>query len=126
MREAQEHQWAIEAEQRRQLHEAKERQRLEEAGVAERERLRQKQHERLTAQRWWEELSPSQAQQLRAAVADPLWKKDLTRVEFDPRGAHRGQRLRHRDLCTTTATRHSAALPSVPASTSSCCARFRP
>ncbi|MFF3870028.1 competence protein CoiA family protein [Micromonospora sp. NPDC001898] len=86
MREAQEQQWAIEAEQRRQQREAKERQRQEEAAVAERERLRQEQHERQAAERWWQELSPSQVQQLRAAVADPLWKKDLTRAEFDPQG----------------------------------------
>jgi hypothetical protein len=31
--------------------------------------------------------SHSSNRQLRAAVADPLWKRDLARVEFDPHGA---------------------------------------
>jgi hypothetical protein len=84
-RSAQEQQWAIEAERRRQEREAKER-RQEQVAAADRERLRQEQHERQTAQRWWQELSANQIQQLRAAVADPLWKKDLTRMEFDPQG----------------------------------------
>jgi hypothetical protein len=87
MREAQEHQWAIDAEQFRLRREAEERLRKEQAAAAEQERLRQEQYERRAAARWWQELSPSQVQQLRAAVADPLWKKDLTRVEFDPQGA---------------------------------------
>ena len=86
LREAQEQQWAIEAEQFRLRRETEERQREEQAAAAEQARLRQEQHERQAAERWWQELSPSQVQQLRAAVADPLWKKDLTRAKFDPQG----------------------------------------
>ncbi|GGM23019.1 competence protein CoiA family protein [Dactylosporangium sucinum] len=83
----QQRQWAIEAEQARQRREAEDRQRQEQAAAAERERLRQEQHERQASQRWWKELSPAQIQQLRDAVADPLWTKQAARVEFDPDGA---------------------------------------
>ncbi|MEU1812984.1 competence protein CoiA family protein [Micromonospora aurantiaca (nom. illeg.)] len=78
--------WEIEAEQARQRHEAEERQRQEQARAAEKERLRQEREEELTASRWWTGLSPVQVDQLRDAVAEPLWKREATRADFDPLG----------------------------------------
>jgi hypothetical protein len=126
MREAQEHQWAIDAEHFRLRREAEERQRQEQAAAAEQERLRQEQHERQAAQHWWEELSPTQLQQLRAAVADPLWNKRTHPRRVRPARRHRRQRPRHRDLRTPTATRHSAAQPGIPTPASSRRTRLRP
>ena len=79
LREAQEQQWAIEAEQRSLQLKAAE-------GRRQQERVRRERLEQQAARRWWDELSAQQHQQLRAAVADPLWKKGLTRAEFDPQG----------------------------------------
>lgn len=81
-REEQLRQWAIEDEQRRLKREAEERQRKEKAAAAEQERLRQEQLEFQAAKRWWKEPSSTQIQELHDAVADPLWKKGATRVEF--------------------------------------------
>ncbi|RKR88437.1 competence protein CoiA-like protein [Micromonospora pisi] len=85
--EEQQRQRAIEAEQARQRREAEERQRQEQARAAEEQRLRQEQHEQLVAGQWWAVLSPAQVQELRDAVAEPLWKKQATRAEFDAQGA---------------------------------------
>ncbi|MEV6924032.1 competence protein CoiA family protein [Dactylosporangium sp. NPDC051485] len=82
--EEQQRQRAIEAEQVRQRREAAELQRQEQAAAAERERLLQEQQELQAAQRWWDELSPKQIQQLQEAVAEPLWKEDGARLEFAP------------------------------------------
>lgn len=84
MRQAQEHQWAIDAEKARQRREAQEQLRREQAAAAEQQRLRQEQQERDAARQWWAELSPAQAQELRDAVTEPLWKKEATRIEFLP------------------------------------------
>ncbi|MGJ3227098.1 competence protein CoiA family protein [Micromonospora aurantiaca (nom. illeg.)] len=86
-RQEQQRQWAIEAEQARQRRKAEERQRQEQARAAEEQRLRQEQHEQLLASQWWAELSPAQVQELRDAVAEPLWKSQATRAEFDAQGA---------------------------------------
>lgn len=76
----------IEVEQARQRREAEERQRQEQARAAEEERRRQEREEELAASRWWADLSPAQVDQLRDAVAEPMWKREATRVEFDPLG----------------------------------------
>jgi hypothetical protein len=82
--EEQQRRWAIRAEQERQQREAEQRRQQEQAAAAEQERLRQEQLELQAAQQWWSEVSANQVQQLRDAVADPLWKKEGTRIEFAP------------------------------------------
>lgn len=84
--DAQRRQAAIEAEQARQRQEAQERQRREAAIAAEQERLRQVERERQAARLWWAGLSLAQIQQLRDAVAGPIWKKEAIHAEFDPGG----------------------------------------
>ncbi|SCL18071.1 hypothetical protein [Micromonospora inyonensis] len=79
-------QWEIEAEQARQRREAEERRRQEQARAAEEQRLRQEREEELAAGRWWTGLSSVQIGQLRDAVAEPLWGREATGVEFDPLG----------------------------------------
>lgn len=78
--------WMIEAEQARERRKAEERQRQELERAAEQERLRLEQLEQQAARRWWDDLSAAQGEQLRAAVAGPLWKKEASRVDFDSRG----------------------------------------
>ncbi|WP_155256533.1 competence protein CoiA family protein [Salinispora pacifica] len=85
--EEQQRQRAIEAEQARRRREAEERQRQEQARAAEEQRLWQEQREHQMAVQWWAELSHTQIQELQDAVAEPLWKKQATRAEFDTQGA---------------------------------------
>lgn len=76
-------QWEIEAERARQRREAEERQRAEQARAAEQERLQREQREQQAAREWWDDVSSAQFQQLCAAVADPVWKREGIRVQFD-------------------------------------------
>ncbi|MFJ8691058.1 competence protein CoiA family protein [Micromonospora wenchangensis] len=66
--------------------EEQQRQRQEQARAAEEKRLRQEQREHQVAVQWWAELSLTQVQELRDAVAEPLWKNQATRAEFDTQG----------------------------------------
>ncbi|MEU5850472.1 competence protein CoiA family protein [Saccharopolyspora shandongensis] len=79
-------QWELQAEQDRLRREAEEHLRQEQAQAAEQERLRQEQREQQAAHHWWAEVSAAQDQQLRTAVADPVWKKEATRLTFDDHG----------------------------------------
>jgi hypothetical protein len=73
----------IEAEHARQRREAEERQRQEEARAAEQARIQQEQREQQAARGWWDGVPAAQLQQLCAAVADPVRRREGTRVEFD-------------------------------------------
>ncbi|MGH3757223.1 competence protein CoiA [Actinophytocola sp.] len=84
--EEQRRQWALEAAQARRQREAEERRRQEQARAAEQERLQQEQREQQAARQWWQAVSSAQVDELRAAVADPVWKKDGIRLEFDSHG----------------------------------------
>jgi competence protein CoiA len=84
--EEQRRQWELEAKQARRQREAEERRRREQARAAEQERLQQEQREQKAAREWWQAVSSAQVDEMRTAVADPVWKKDGIRLEFDSQG----------------------------------------
>ncbi|XVS67853.1 competence protein CoiA family protein [Actinosynnema sp. CA-299493] len=81
-----ERQWQLRAEQERLRRETEERLRQEQTLVAEQQRLEQEEQERLQARRWWDAVSSTQVDELRAAVCDPVWKQEGIRLVFDPQG----------------------------------------
>ncbi|MGH3568391.1 MAG: hypothetical protein ACRDRH_20655 [Pseudonocardia sp.] len=76
-------QWAIEAEQARVRRETDDQARREREEAAEQQRRRQEEAEHKAATTWWQKVSAAQSDELLAAVADPVWRKTGSCLEFD-------------------------------------------